>query len=146
MMRAFGAEEGCAMGGPNGERCAVALGKALAAVQDAATRQDLVATCHQLLAMQPETKPKILAAAKQAPGSRLDAVLSGGGARQAPRTGSARSARDTRDPREKARDRPAAAPAAERPAQSADFDTVSNAWFLAQMILRCPVHSEADLQ
>merc|ERR1719463_910559 len=108
MMRAFGAEEGCAMGGPNGERCAVALGKALAAVQDAATRQDLVATCHQLLAMQPETKPKILAAAKQAPGSRLDAVLSSGAERPAA-AGSARSARDTgsaRSARDEKRDAP----------------------------------------
>ena len=68
--RALGAEEGCAMGGPNGERCATALGKALAAVQDAATRQELVAASQQLLALQPETKPRLLAAAKQAPGSR----------------------------------------------------------------------------
>ena len=72
--------------------------------------------------------------------SRLDAVLSGG---PPARTGSARSARDTRDVRDKARDRPAASAP---PAQSADFDNVSNSWFLVQMLLRHPVHSEADLQ
>jgi len=70
----------------------------------------------------------------------LDAVLSGG---PPARTGSARSARDTRDVRDKARDRPAASAP---PAQSADFDNVSNSWFLVQMLLRHPVHSEADLQ